>query len=159
MAQNCLCPSLISGLNFCNSAFCTLQIGGGSRPVCRANCDQMCTYESLNLDQSLNSLNKATGRASQSQLLFSGFEGVTQTFQFSSVATFRVRMSSTRTTNSSLSLKMPSPPLSLSSSSLSPAMAASSCFCARCSEVIFGGRGSSGEAGDSGDGDGKGDSF
>lgn len=67
-------------------------------------------------------------------------------------------MSSTRTTNSSRSLKMPSPPLSLSSSSLSPTMAASSCFWARCKEVILGGGGSSsGEAGDSGEG--MGDSF
>lgn len=40
VAQNCLCPSLISGLNFCSRAFCTLQIGGGSRPVCRASCAQ-----------------------------------------------------------------------------------------------------------------------
>lgn len=46
VAQNCLCPSLISGLNFCSSAFCTLQIGGGSRPVCRANCNQRCTRDS-----------------------------------------------------------------------------------------------------------------
>lgn len=40
VAQNCLCPSLISGLNFCSRAFCTLQMGGGSRPVCRASCSQ-----------------------------------------------------------------------------------------------------------------------
>lgn len=71
--------------------------------------------------------------------------------------TLRVCMSSTRTTNSSLSLKIPSPPLSLSSSSLSPTIAASSCFWARCREVIFGAGGSSGEVADSGEG--VGDSF
>lgn len=47
VAQNCLCPSLISGLNFCSSAFCTLQMGGGSRPVCRASCAQTNTQVSF----------------------------------------------------------------------------------------------------------------
>lgn len=37
VAQNCRCPSLISGVNFCSRAFWTRQMGGGSRPVCSAS--------------------------------------------------------------------------------------------------------------------------
>lgn len=37
VAANSLCPSRISGTNFCNKAFCTFQIAGGSFPIFKAS--------------------------------------------------------------------------------------------------------------------------
>lgn len=89
VAQNCLCPSLISGLNFCSSAFCTLQIGGGSRPVCRASWNQMCKCKSLSLRPIIrivwlfiNHSSQGTGQVNKSQCRFCGFEDGTKMSHF-----------------------------------------------------------------------------